>query len=122
VPRRHAPAILQPVSASAWVNDLQTAIRDYSRTRHKTPVVRITLVTTEFHYVMRVSAAGAGDLLVSLDIYPENVDDLLGVERIDGQPEVERVTPQVLVLPPGAIAKVDILDERHDRPFGFQAE
>jgi hypothetical protein len=42
----------QPVSASPWVNDLQAAIRDYSRTRRKTPVVRVTLVTGESHYVV----------------------------------------------------------------------
>jgi hypothetical protein len=100
------------------VNDLQAAIRDYSRTRRKTPVVRVTLVTGESHYVMRVSATGGGDLLISLDLYPENVDDLLGVDRVDG-PEVERVTPQVLVLPINAIAKVDILYEHLGRPFGF---
>ena len=94
------------------------AIRDYSRTRRKTPVVRVTLVTGESHYIMRISATGGNDLLVSLDIYPENVDDLLGVEQGDG-PAMERVTPQVLVLPFGAIAKVDILDEHPGRPFGF---
>jgi hypothetical protein len=106
------------VSAISLTNDLQMAIRDYSRTRRKTPVVRVTLVTGESHYIMRISATGGNDLLISLDIYPENVDDLFGVEQGDG-PAMERVTPQVLVLPLGAIAKVDILDEHPGRPFGF---
>jgi len=73
-------------------------------------------------------SAGDEDMLVSLDLYPEDdVGDLLEVEVLDdrGEREVERVTREVLVLPASAVVKVNLLhqhpDQRPGRPrFGFQ--
>ena len=110
------------VSATAWLEDLRAAISEYARTRLTTPVVRITLVTGESHFVMRASA-GAGDELISLDLYPAGAADLLTIERTDdlGRPEVDTVTPEVMLVPGSSIAKVDILYEHPgEGRFGFQ--
>jgi len=106
------------------VEDLTAAIRNYSQTRRTgPPVVRITLTSGEFRYVLN-AAAGPSDELISLDLYPEDGGDLLEVERRVAGGEVERgrVTRDVLVVDPLAIQKVELL---HEHPggarFGFQA-
>jgi hypothetical protein len=58
------------VSAKAFTADLQKAIREYTRARDVTPVVKVTLADGASHYVMRATP-GASDMLVALDVYPE---------------------------------------------------
>jgi hypothetical protein len=63
-------------------------------------------------------------MLVSLDLYPEDVAELVEVEQINerGARETDRLTRQVLVLDPRSrIAQVELLYEHPDEsPFGFQ--
>jgi hypothetical protein len=112
------------VLAQKWRDDLHEAIATYSRSRHRTPSVRVTLIGGEVLYVMRVDA-GSGDRLLTLDVYP-GVDDVLdrlvdGPRDADG--EARRVTPDVMLVEPERIAKVELLYEPPEgrRDVGFQA-
>lgn len=110
------------MSAEAWVKDLIAAIRAYEKSRHSAPpVVRVTLRPSESHYVMN-ARAGEADELVTLDVYAEDVADLLQVEQpaAGGQTERKLLTRKVLVVHPSAILKFELLDEFPGaKPFGF---
>jgi hypothetical protein len=114
----------QLVSAKAFTADLQKAIREYTRARDITPVVKVTLADGGSHYVMRATP-GASDVLVALDVYPERARDLLDIERLDDQgvPEKVRETRQVLVISPARISKIELLDVYPGGrgAFGFQS-
>lgn len=70
------------MSAQAFVEDLRHSIRRYSTTRHKTPVVLLTLVSGESHYVMSADA-GEQDVLVLLDVYPEEMRGLQSLLEVE---------------------------------------
>ena len=112
------------MSAKAFTDDLQKAIRDYSRARDITPVVKVTLADGASHFVMRATP-GHGDMLVALDVYPERAKDLLDIERVDdkGVTEKARETRQVVVVSAARIVKVALLDEYPGErgAFGFQS-
>jgi len=112
------------VSAKAFTADLQKAIREYSRARDITPVVKVTLADAASHYVMRATP-GASDMLVALDVYPEQARDLLEIDRLDDQGvrEKARETRRVVVISPARIVKVELLDEYAGErgAFGFQS-
>jgi len=110
------------VSATTWVEDLRTAVRDYSRSRRRGPVVRVTLTSGVSRYVLSVSAGPNGEL-ISLNLYPDaDPGDLVEVERIEeGQRVVDRVTPELLVVPPHAIHKFELIYEHPGQPgIGFR--
>ena len=112
------------MSAKTFTGDLQKAIRDYTRARDITPVVKITLADGASHYVMRATP-GLGDMLVALDVYPERERDLLDIERLDDQGAKEKVreTRRVLLVSPARIVKVELLDEYPGErgAFGFRS-
>lgn len=112
------------MSAKAFAADLQKAIREYTRARDITPVVKVTLADGASHYVMRATP-GASDMLVALDVYPEQARDLLEIDRLDdhGAPEKVRETRRVLVISPARIVTVELLDEYPGGrgAFGFRS-
>jgi hypothetical protein len=112
------------VSAKAFTDDLQRAIREYTHARDITPVVKVTLADGASHYVMRATPS-FGDMLVSLDVYPERARDLLDIERVNdkGVKETVRETRRVVVVPPARIMKFELLDEYPGGrgAFGFQS-
>jgi hypothetical protein len=100
------------VSAEAWVEGLNDAIRKYSESRRTNPVARVTLVTGHTHMLMSAKAC-AGDRLVALNVYPEpmrGLEDLVRVER-PAEEGSEYETPTMLVVPVGAISQIEVLPE-----------
>jgi hypothetical protein len=112
------------VSAKAFTEDLQRAIREYTHARDITPVVKVTLADGASHYVRRATPS-FGDMLVSLDVYPERAREMLDIERANNKGEVEKVqeTRRVVVVSPARIMKIELLDEYAGErgAFGFQS-
>jgi len=112
------------VSAKAFTADLEKAIREYTRARDITPVVKVTLADGATHYVKRATPGGS-DMLLALDVYPERAKDLLEIDRLDddGKPEKVQETRRVVVVSPARIVTVELLDEYAGErgAFGFQS-
>ena len=86
--------------------------------------MKITLVDGDVRYLMSAEAEAADQLLM-LSVYPRDLATVPNalVEGPRGANGTSRVTPDVLVVEPSRIAKVELLYEPPEgrRGVGFQA-
>jgi hypothetical protein len=109
-------------TATEWCESLRDAIQEYTRTRRRTPAVRVTLTSDEQFYIYNATPAGS---LVALAPYP----DERGAEMIRppgaDEHDVRDYTPRVLLTDPSRVAKTELLYEAPARQavgFGIRPD
>jgi hypothetical protein len=107
---------MSAAAAAAWYDALLAAVAAYEEVRGESPAVRVTVMPDQEQLLLHRAAAGPGDNLVTLEPFPEAVDEMVDREGVFS-------TPRVVLVHPNAIVKVELLYEAPDAeaPMGFQA-
>jgi hypothetical protein len=102
--------------SSEFVARLRTLAENFARARN-IPSTVIRVWTAQDAYDVAAAGAGPLDGFLTLDVYPDDPDDM--VAGTDGA----SLTPRQVILPIGAITRIELLAERpREHAIGFAAE